>query len=217
MGEMTVDKAIELALRANRQAISILDSELGRVSNYSAEVLDVLADVDEDVMPAFFDVVGSDNALGVPVDAALGGPANPNYGLITLAQDAPFVATSLVAILEQTISVEFGAKAEMQENALGVQGGEAGQAFGFRIFDVANNSELVSMNRKNGANAQLAPLAVLASADFSPVCGDWQIPETVFPKASSLRVEIYMRDGSVLEDKAYRVHVILCGYKVFGD
>ncbi len=206
---MAVDKAIELALRANRQALTVLDAELARLANYSLETEALLAEANEDVMPAFFQAIGPDGLVGVPKSGAVGA-ASPAFGFISLAQDAPFVATSLVAFASEHQSTPV-----LYENGLGLQAG-TGDALnlGFRLFDVANNSEIVNINRVNGANAQLAPLALLSSGDFAVSLGDWVFPETVFPKAASLRVEIYDRGGG---SNILRTQVVLCGYKIFGD
>ncbi len=203
---IAIDKALELALRANRQALTVLDAELARLANYSLEAEALLAEADEDVMPAFFQAIGPDGLVGIPPVGA--GASSPAFGFISLAQDAPFVATSLVAFLASPQTGPLISESDLQD------GIDEPQRFGFRLFDVANNSEVVSINRVNGANAQLAPLELLSSGPFASSLGDWVFPETVYPKAASLRVELYNRSGGAAD---LRIHIVLCGYKMFGD
>ncbi len=203
---IAVDKALELALRANRQALTVLDAELARLANYSLETEAQLAEADEDVMPAFFQAIGPDGLVGILPSGA--GAASPAFGFISLAQDAPFVATSLVAFLSEPTSAPLISENDLQDG-VGIP-----LHLGFRLFDVANNSEVVNINRVNGANAQLAPLELLSCGPFATALGDWVFPETVYPKAASLRVEVYNRGGTPADT---RIQIVLCGYKIFGD
>lgn len=216
------DRLLEVALRATRRQIALLDTELERLGNYDAEILEVLGELDDDVMPAFYSAIGSDGLVGVPIaDLPLTagippfGPANPNFGFIRMASDAPFVATSLVAVVQQTLFPD--TEPMLLEN---VTPGSTMPAFGFRLFDIGANSDIVNYNKMpNGANAQLAPLDLLMGRALAGPLGDLELPETVFPKAGALRVEIYPRQSwdPSTGSTDMRVHVILCGFKIFGE
>ena len=228
--------ALHKALRSCRRSIALLDAELAKLGSYDADVLAALSSEDADVMPAFYDVIGADGKPGVSMqfNAATGfllGPGNPSFGLITLSPDAPFVLTSFAGIVEipsDESALPAGASF-FNENLPDSVGGTTGIAnypapaiaAGVRIYDVASSSEM--SNRDVNSPLALVPFEILMGSAVGGYHGDAEVPESVFQKAASLRVECYLRrqpDGTPDEDAgitSLRLHVIACGYKIFGD
>lgn len=215
--------ALDKALRSNRRSIQLLDEELARLSLLDPETADALAELEDDIMPAFAAVLGSDKEPGIilPNDGATFGPQNPFFGLIQLPPDAPFVATSLVAIYESVASgapelVRFFDEHDLYTSVSPLS------LLGFRLFDTSSSTAIVDYQRitgnVNGANGQLAPVNVLTADANGGVSGDWVFPETAFPKSATLRAEAYARAPiTSIGGVQQRLHIILCGYKIFGD
>lgn len=225
--------ALSSILKATRRSIDLLDRELRGLAAYDADVLAALSDADQDVMPAFFDVIGADGNPGVNMGGVASparGSGNPFFGIINLAPDAPFVLTSFVGILENSAFDSspsssggdgYPGGSSFFENlidATDASGQPLAEVLGVRLFDVANASEITNKNA-DGARTTLLPAEALFGHLMGGDVGDAQLSETVYPKAASIRVEGYWRTtvANALRNVTRRLHVIACGYKVFGD
>lgn len=226
---MRAPEALDAILKSTRRSIDLLDRELRGLSAYDSDVLAALSDADQDVMPAFFDVIGADGNPGIQmgnVASPARGSGNPFYGLITLAPDAPFVLTSFVGILENSAfdsqgGTSYPGGSSFFENLPDLTDAAAqplAELLGVRIFDLANASEITNKNA-DGARTTLMPAEVIFGHLMGGDTGDAKLSETVYPKAASLRVEGYWRAVAANGGRVVtrRLHVIACGYKVFGD
>lgn len=220
------EEVLNRALRANRQMLAVLDRELTRGASYDDALAEVLAECNESIVPVFLDVVGADKNPGVLIPAnAATSATTPFFGLWQLPPAAPFVATSIAAVVETFLNPApatfFGPLFTENLDVPGINASAQPDALtvaGLRIFDVANQSNIVSLNAAspNGATSPMLPLSAIMGQVNAGMPADWPLDETVFPAAAALRVELFLRQADTF-GQPRRLHLILAGYKVFEE
>lgn len=217
--------AVDLAIKANKRALSLLDKMIAETSEVDGDLaVDALLG-DQSLPFSYVTLDGVDGLPGVNLtvaDRAAGntllGPTQPYYGFVRVQSDAAFVATRVFAVARMVTDV---VAAPVYWDA---PSAESCYGFQLRLRDESNAREInLSYNAQQIPQQAVAlPLSLFGQSHFSAQ-GGLELPaECVFPRNATIRVEAMFTSG--LDDaptaapqvSACRVGLIWHGYKVFG-
>jgi hypothetical protein len=186
---------LSAALRANRQALSVVDKHLRELSDPSFDDL-----LDQGRQAFCYGVVGSDGEAGIPLGTAFG-PNNPYSGFIRMQSDADFVATRVLAVTSWVAN-----------NFEQFRPAASSIALGFQLYDVSSARNISLL----GGDADYLPYTLAApSAQYD---NGIDLPaECNFPRNAVVRVDVIQDfDTATYNLDDVRVYFLLFGYKVFG-
>lgn len=181
---------------------------------------------------------GDQGEIGIPIDRISAASPFASVGLFSgkcqIDSDSSFICTDIQAVVQQTIIANPGllqtgtdgwyplTKSDYGPEYFNNSPANIGLDFGFRFIDEGTGRKLFQAEDQTGTE-QYIPSRFLGNGLPQDVLGaNYTDPLTfrhIFAKNTAIRLDlrVYNRSFSTPTDIAYRIHVGLIGYKVFGD